>query len=163
MGWLIAATGIAAGLIFGLTVGKLSWGAPLVALSLGGMTLGLTGLALWRLLDPLLRPEDALPEPVRAPARLRELEREKQMVLKAIKEVELDFQMRKITEQDHREQTQRYRARAMRILAELDAGDDYRSLIEQELKHRLAAQKAASLATSDRSSVDAAKVEAKKG
>ncbi len=35
--------------------------------------------------------------------------------------------------------TQRYRARAMRLIGELEAGDDYRALIEHELKHRMIA------------------------
>ena len=40
---------------------------------------------------------------------VRELEREKQLVLKAIKEIELDYQMRKIAERDYREMVERYR------------------------------------------------------
>jgi hypothetical protein len=32
---------------------------------------------------------------------------------------------------------ERYRNRAMRLIAELDSGDDYRGLIEKELKLRL--------------------------
>src|SRR5205823_6426154 len=76
-------------------------------------------------------------EPPRAPARLRELERDKQAVLKAIREIELDYQMRKIAEVDYKEMLERYRTRAMRIIRELDAGDNYRALIEEELKTRL--------------------------
>ena len=66
--------------------------------------------------------------------RLRELEREKQLVLKAIREIEHDYQMRKIGEADYRELTQRYRSRALRLINQIDAGDDFRTLIEQELK-----------------------------
>ena len=68
---------------------------------------------------------------------MRELEREKQLVLKAIKEIEFDYQMRKISERDYREMVERYRNRAMRLISELDAGDDFRGLIEKELKLRL--------------------------
>ena len=68
---------------------------------------------------------------------MRELEREKQLVLKAIKEIEFDYQMRKISERDYREMVERYRNRAMRLISELDAGGDYRGLIEKELKLRL--------------------------
>ena len=68
---------------------------------------------------------------------MRELEREKQLVLKAIKEIEFDYQMRKIAERDYREMVERYRNRAMRLISELDAGGDYRGLIEKELKLRL--------------------------
>jgi hypothetical protein len=77
--------------------------------------------------------------PVQAQGRgfVRELEREKQLVLKAIKEIEFDYQMRKISERDYRDMIERYRNRAMRLISELDAGGDYRGLIEKELKLRL--------------------------
>jgi hypothetical protein len=75
----------------------------------------------------------------RESTRLRELEREKALVLKAIREIEHDFHMRKISEADYKEMTHRYRTRAMRLIREIDAGDDFRGLIEQELKTRLAA------------------------
>jgi hypothetical protein len=74
---------------------------------------------------------------------MRELERDKQAVLKAIREIELDYQMRKVAEPDYKEMLQRYRTRAMRIIRELDAGDNYRVLIEEELKTRLSAMAAA--------------------
>jgi hypothetical protein len=112
------------------------FGPPLVMLGLGGMTLALTGAALWRVIDPLAREAWTTP-PGRGPRRPRELEREKQLVLKAIKEIELDFQMRKIAERDYREMIERYRTRAMRLIGEIDAGDDYRVLIERELAMRL--------------------------
>ena len=58
-------------------------------------------------------------------------------MLKAIKEVELDYQMRKVAERDYREMVERYRTRAMRLMTELEAGDDFRALIEKELAMRL--------------------------
>ena len=134
--WVLV--GIAGGIAFGTMSGDLQMGAPLIILGLGGMALMLTGYAGFRLFDPLLRREVQLEAPD-DPGRLRDLEREKQLVLKAIKEIELDFQMKKISETDHRDLVRRYRTRAMRIIAQLEAGDDYRSLIEQELKHRLGA------------------------
>ena len=114
-------------------------GPPLVMTGLGGFTLVLAAAALWRVVDPLTRAEGRAPVDLRAPHRIRELEREKQAVLKAIKEIELDYQMRKISEPDYREMIERYRARALRILGDLAAGNDYRVLIERELKGRLAA------------------------
>ena len=112
-------------------------GPPLVMIALGGMTLALAGAALWRVIDPLTRPDVAAAAGQRTSRRLRELEREKQLVLKAIKEIELDFQMRKIAERDYREMVERYRARALRLITEIEAGDDFRSLIERELAIRL--------------------------
>jgi hypothetical protein len=99
----------------------------------------LAGLSLYKVVEPLLREGVEQPLAPHAPGRRRELERDKQAVLKAIREIELDFQMRKIAESDYRDLVQRYRLRAMRIIRELDAGDDYRSLIEDELKTRLSA------------------------
>jgi ribosomal protein L40E len=140
---VLALAGAAATLGYGLAVARMQPNAELVMLALGGFALTLCAVAFYRMLDPLLRPEAApTGGPLAEPARLRELEREKQAVLKAIREIELDFQMRKISEADHKEMTQRYRARAMRLIRELDAGDDYRTLIEQELKHRLSAMAA---------------------
>ncbi len=141
----LAVAGAAAAIVYGIYGASLKFGAPLVILGLGGVALAMCGLALWRVLDPLLRPDSGAVEGPRAPARLRELERDKQAVLKAIREIELDYQMRKIAEADYREMTQRYRARAMRIISELDAGDDFRALIERELKNRLAAVQAAAI------------------
>jgi len=134
--------------IYGVTVMHMRMGAPLVMLALGGLTLVLSGIALWRVLDPLSRAsvDVAAPTAPRASGRLRELEREKQLVLKAIKEVELDYQMRKIAEPDYKDMVERYRARALRIIGELEAGDNFRPLIERELRDRLAVAESAKAA-----------------
>jgi hypothetical protein len=50
---------------------------------------------------------------------------------------------------------ERYRNRAMRLISELDSGDDYRGLIEKELKLRLELPAADAPATAA-SSADAA-------
>lgn len=141
--WMLAVIGAAIGLLFGTVVGRLSFGSPLVMLGIGGATLGLAGLATWRVFHPLVDP--GVVERINAPTepgRIRDLQREKVSVLKAIKEVEMDYQMRKISDADYDEMTRRYRTRALRIIGELEAGDDLRKLIEQELKARLAADKA---------------------
>src|SRR5438477_5365661 len=139
----MALTGAAAAMVFGATAARLPFGPPLVVMGLGGMTAVLAGFFLYRMVDSLLRPDAERPVAARAPVRLRELEKDKQAVLKAIREIELDYQMRKIAEPDYRDMVQRYRTRAMRIIRELDAGDNYRVLIEEELKTRLAAMAAA--------------------
>ncbi len=141
--WLVALIGAALGVGFGAGFERMFFGPPLIMVALGGMTLALSGLALWRVIDPLTRPEVTLGREVRGPGRARELEREKQLVLKAIKEIELDHQMRKIADVDYREMIDRYRGRAMRLISEIEAGDNFRELIERELKDRLAADKVA--------------------
>ena len=134
--WVIALAGALAAAAYAGLVEKMRLGPPSVMLTLGGMTLALAGVAIYRMIDPLSH-EPAEAVPVRTGRRLRELEREKQLVLKAIKEIELDYQMRKIAERDYREMVERYRARAMRLITEIEAGDDYRALIERELAIRL--------------------------
>ena len=141
--WIVALVGAALGVGFGVGVEHMFFGPPLVMVALGGMTLALSGLALWRVIDPLTRPEGTLARDVRGPGRARELEREKQLVLKAIKEIELDHQMRKIADVDYREMIDRYRGRAMRLISEIEAGDNFRELIERELKDRLSLDKSA--------------------
>jgi ribosomal protein L40E len=129
---------------YGVGVMHMRFGPPLVMLGLGGLTLVLSGIALWRMLDPLSRAElAALAVAPHSSARLRELEREKQLVLKAIKEVELDYQMRKIAEPDYKEMVERYRTRALRLIGELEAGDNFRPLIERELRDRVVIAEAA--------------------
>lgn len=135
--------GAALAIGYGRVILGMRFGPPLVMVGLGGMTLALCATALWRVIDPLTRAAVAIVPETRAPHRVRELEREKQAVLKAIKEIELDFQMRKISEADYREMVERYRARALRILGDLAAGDDYRALIERELRDRMAAARTA--------------------
>jgi hypothetical protein len=144
-GWATALAGAAVAVGYGVGIEKLQFGPPLVMLALGGMTLTLCGLALWRVIDPLTRTasEVAGTRESSAPGRTRELEREKQLVLKAIKEIELDHQMRKIADVDYREMIERYRARAMRLISEIEVGDNFRELIERELKDRLAVAPAA--------------------
>jgi hypothetical protein len=131
--------GAAVAVVYGIAVMHMRMGAPLVMLGLGGLTLVLSGVALWRVLDPLSRAESTISAGApRSSGRVKELEREKQLVLKAIKEVELDYQMRKIAEPDYKEMVERYRARALRLMSELEAGDNFKPLIERELRDRLA-------------------------
>ena len=136
--WIWGAAGAAAVLVYGFAVERMRFGPPLVMLALGGMTLAFAAGALWRMIDPLARAGGRRRRRRRqGRGFVRELEREKQLVLKAIKEIEFDYQMRKISERDYRDMIERYRNRAMRLISELDAGGDYRGLIEKELKLRL--------------------------
>lgn len=140
--WVLLLLGAVGGVVFGKVGANMTFGAPLVFLGLGGLVVVWCGLIFHRVLQPLLDPNHVTEAHSErgAPLRRRELEREKQLVLKAIREIELDYQMKKLSESDYRDMTQRYRVRAMRLLRELDAGDDYRALIEQELKARLGAK-----------------------
>ena len=67
------------------------------------------------------------------------LERDKALVLRTIKELEFDRGMGKVSEKDFAEMSARLRARAGRIMRQLDAGSVYREQIEKEVEQRLAA------------------------
>jgi len=65
------------------------------------------------------------------------LEREKALVLRSIKELEFDRAMKKVSEKDFAEMSGRLRARAARLMRQLDAGSVYRVEIEKEIERRL--------------------------
>lgn len=66
----------------------------------------------------------------------RELQREKRLLLKALAELELDYEMGKLSEKDYREASGNYRARIAKIFRQLDAGADYEALVNEELARR---------------------------
>ncbi len=65
------------------------------------------------------------------------LERDKALVLRSIKELEFDRAMGKVSEKDFTEMSGRLRARATRLMRQLDAGAGYREQIEREIEQRL--------------------------
>ncbi len=65
------------------------------------------------------------------------LEREKTLLLRSIKELEFDRAMGKVSEKDFAEMSGRLRARAARLMRQLDAGAGYRREIEQEITKRI--------------------------
>ena len=65
------------------------------------------------------------------------LEREKMLALRAIKELEFDHAMGKVASEDFRDMEGRLRARATRLMRQLDAGAGYRERIEQDLLKKL--------------------------
>jgi len=106
-----------------------------VCLAIGAA--GAAAFAFYRMLWPLASPEESgAPEMVGGRTRAA-LEREKALVLKAIKELEFDRAMGKVSEADWQEMTARLRARALRLIRQLDEGSAaYRELIERELNAR---------------------------
>lgn len=67
------------------------------------------------------------------------LEREKMLALRAIKELEFDRAMGKVSDRDYQEMATRLRARAGRILRQLDESPElgYRTMIEEEIARRI--------------------------
>ncbi len=99
-------------------------------------TSALVGLAALRTLGPLVSTEEDRTAMIGQRTRVA-LEREKMLALKSIKELEFDRAMGKLSESDWREMSARLRARAARIMRQLDAGSGYRDQIERDLARRL--------------------------
>jgi hypothetical protein len=78
------------------------------------------------------------------------IEREKNLVLRTIKELEFDYAMGKIAPGDYDDMVRRLRTRAARLLKQLDnSGTGYREIIERELASRLGKLGAAPLTDAD--------------
>jgi hypothetical protein len=98
----------------------------------------LVGMAALRTLRPLVTAEDDRTVMIGQRTRAA-LEREKMLALRAIKELEFDRAMGKVSEGDWQEMSSRLRARATRLMRQLDAGVGYRQQIERDLAKRLSA------------------------
>jgi pyruvate/2-oxoacid:ferredoxin oxidoreductase beta subunit len=98
---------------------------------------GLVGMAALRALRPLVSADDDRTAMVGQRTRVA-LEREKNLTLRAIKELEFDKAMGKVSAQDFDEMAARLRARALDLMKRLDEGaTPYRDVIEKELAQRL--------------------------
>ena len=104
------------------------------------LTIGAAGFAaavLYRTLVPLVSAEAAASvAPLRESVR-SVLEREKQLTLRSLKELEFDRAMGKVAQKDFDEMAGRLRARAISLMKQLDAEGAYREMIERELSVRL--------------------------
>jgi hypothetical protein len=65
------------------------------------------------------------------------LEREKMLALRALKDLEFDRAMGKLSDEDFHEMSGRLRTRAARLMRQLDAGAGYRDRVERDLAKRL--------------------------
>lgn len=107
-----------------------------VLLSLLMATAAIAGIAMLRTLRPLVSAEDDRTVMIGQRTRAA-LEREKLLALRAIKELEFDRAMGKLSEDDFKEMAGRLRARAARLIRQLDAGAGYRDQIERDLARKL--------------------------
>jgi len=115
-----------------------------VLLTLLIATAALVGMMSLRALQPLVRPSDDRTVVIGQRTRAA-LEREKTLTLRAIKELEFDRAMGKLSEEDFREMAGRLRARAARLIKQLDAGAGYRAQIERDLAKRIDARASAAI------------------
>lgn len=109
----------------------------LIFVCLAIFSAALVGLAALNALRPLATGETREPEMVGSQTRAA-LEREKNLLLRSIKELEFDHAMGKVAEGDYEDMVARLRSRAVRILQQLDnTSSGYRDIIERELAKRL--------------------------
>ena len=104
-------------------------------------TTALVGLAVLRTVRPLVTGYGDRTPMVGERTRAA-LEREKALALRTLKELEFDRAMKKISDDDYREMSTRLRARATRIIQQLDAGAGHRARIEADLAKRLSEREA---------------------
>jgi len=108
----------------------------LISLTIGAA--GLAALGVYRMLAPLVAPHTDLDRQPLSDRMRQDLEREKALTLRSIKELEFDRAMGKVSPQDFDDMAARLRARALGIMKQLDAGTTaYRALIEKELAARI--------------------------
>jgi hypothetical protein len=114
----------------------------LISLTIGSA--GLAAAGFYRMLSPLVGDAaapagEALSERSRAV-----LTREKGLVLRALKDLEFDRSMGKVSQADFDEMARRLRTRALSLMQQLDAdATGYKTVIERELAARLAGRAAA--------------------
>lgn len=97
---------------------------------------GVVALGVLRVVRPLLTPPDERAAVLGQRTRAG-LEQEKAATLRTIKELEFDRAMGKLSDVDFNEMSTRLRARAARLINQLDAAHGYRPQIERELAKRL--------------------------
>ena len=108
--------------------------AILLSVTVG--TAAFAGYAAWRTVAPLAG-DEAEATPLSVGGRTRAvLEREKLLTLRAIKDLEFDRAMKKVSEQDFTEMSGRLRIRAAGLIRQLDSTVSYRDEIDRELARR---------------------------
>jgi hypothetical protein len=110
--------------------------SSVILLSILMGTAALVGLGTLRALRPLVSADDDRTQMIGQRTRAA-LEREKMLALRSIKELEFDRAMGKLSDADWQEMSGRLRARAARLMRQLDAGAGYRERIERDLAKRL--------------------------
>ncbi|MGE0462942.1 MAG: zinc-ribbon domain-containing protein [Vicinamibacterales bacterium] len=107
--------------------------ANIVILSLTIVAASFVGLGAYRMLSPLTSASIAGAPTVAGGRTRAALEREKTLVLRAIKELEFDYAMKKMSQADFEDMSGRLRRRAIGLIQQLDANSGYREQIEREL------------------------------
>jgi hypothetical protein len=131
--FVLAALGCATAVTF-MARGRGPTAVVLLGVLMG--TAALVGYAALRALRPLVSAEEDRTAMVGERTRAA-LEREKHLTLRSIKELEFDRAMGRLSDEDWKEMAGRLRARAARLIKQLDAGAGYRDQIEKDLAKRI--------------------------
>ena len=114
-------------------------GAILLTLAVGAA--GFVGLMIYRAIKPLTQSTFEETTVMVGSRSRAAVEREKTLVLRSIKELEFDRAMGKVSDADFEEMGRRLRARAIRLMKQLDVeAVDFLAVIERELAQRLGRQ-----------------------
>jgi hypothetical protein len=131
---LLVALGLLLGLHFGVGV---AFDGPTLALAAACIVLFWALRAMWGVVVALSRPavETLVVEAELGAdhSTLAELREEKRRVLRAIKELEFDHAMGKLSDEDFREVGDRYRLRAIEVLRQLDGSDELHPTLAEHL------------------------------
>jgi hypothetical protein len=144
VGWAMAGIVLFFGWVFILWQNKLHLTAPVVMVCLGYLAVVATVASLWRVGAAAVAPEDASAEAWSRPLGERgELEKEKKLLLKAIKEAEFDQAMGKLSKADADALIVMYRGRAIEVIKALEqlegnVVNDTRTKIQREIAARIA-------------------------
>jgi hypothetical protein len=131
--FVLAALGCSTAAVF-MSRGQGMTAAILVTAMIGGAAF--VGLMALRTIRPLVTEPDDRTAMIGHRTRAA-LEREKLLALRAIKELEFDRAMGKLSDEDFAEMGGRLRTRAARLIRQLDAGAGYREQIEKDLAKKL--------------------------
>lgn len=124
--------------------GWAAWAGARASLPFLVMATGALGCVVWlafRAAQALVKEAPAVDSgAVATGKRRKELEREKQALLKALKELDFDHEMGKVSDKDFADISATYRARAIRVMRQLDdAGRDYETMIRSDVGKRRSA------------------------
>ncbi len=122
--------------------------AGIILLSLVIFTAAVLGVAAWRTMAPFTQSDHRAAPAVLGGRTRAALEREKALVLRALKDLEFDRAMGKVSGRDFDEMSGRLRARATRLIVQLDSGGSYRGEIEREVGRRMGGEPADAASTS---------------
>lgn len=138
--------------------------APVIFLMLGWLSVLATAWFLGRTAWAATAPESSLDDLDRAGGQYEDLQAEKKTLLRALKEIEFDHQMGKMSDEDAAQLQRYYRSRAIEVLKAIDAleqggGGSALERIEREVRARLALEGKTTKAAAAKAEAAAAKAE----